>query len=146
VLDLYRTHDLPVDQMRPRLDAIKRFRALPEAASLIEANKRSRNIVTKEKVADLTHPVARAMLQEPSEQALYAALTEVHPLVQAHMERSEFAEALQALARLRDPVDRFFTDVRVVVADEALRANRFALLNQLNHLLNRVANISRLPA
>ena len=104
------------------------------------------NIVTKEKVADLAHPVARAMLQEPSEQALFAALSEVQPAVQARMERNEFAEALQALARLRDPIDRFFTDVRVVVPDEALRANRFALLNQLNHLLNRVANISRLPA
>ncbi len=42
--------------------------------------------------------------------------------------------------------ETFFTDVRVVVPDEALRNNRFALLNQLNHLLNRVANISRLPA
>jgi glycyl-tRNA synthetase beta chain len=62
------------------------------------------------------------------------------------MEAGRFAEALQALSKLRAPVDLFFTDVRVVVPEEALRNNRFALLNQLNHLLNRVANISRLPA
>jgi glycyl-tRNA synthetase beta chain len=146
VLDLYRQHDLPIDQLVPRLDAIKRFRSLPEAASLIEANKRSRNIVAKEKVADMTQAVSPVLLQEPSEQALHAALSEVEPVVQACMAGSQFSAALQALARLRDPVDRFFTDVRVVVPEEALRNNRFALLNQLNHLLNRVANISRLPA
>ncbi len=146
VLDLYRSHDLPVNQIRPRLDAIKHFRTLPEAASLIEANKRSRNIIAKEKVAGLTHPVAAAMLQEPSERALYSALVEVQPVVQAHVQRNSFTDALQALARLRDPVDRFFTEVRVVVPEEHLRHNRFALLNQLNHLLNQVANISRLQA
>jgi len=146
VLDLYRQHDLPIDQLVPRLDAIKRFRSLPEAASLIEANKRSRNIVAKEKVADMTHAVDPALLAEPAEQALHATLVDVQPAVQTHMEGRKFAEALQALAQLRGPVDRFFTDVRVVVPEERLRNNRFALLNQLNHLLNRVANISRLPA
>lgn len=146
VLDLYRSHDLPFDQMLPRLQAIRQFRSLAESASLIEANKRARNILAKEKVADLARPVAEAMLAEPAERALYLALTELTPLVQGHVERREFAAALSALARLRDPVDRFFTDVRVVVADEALKSNRFALLNQLNHLLNRVANVSRLPA
>jgi len=146
VLDLYRLHDLPIDQLVPRLAAIKRFRGLPEAASLIEANKRSRNIVAKEKVADMTLAVEPALLAEAAERALHAALVEVQPAVQSHVEASRFAEALQALARLRDPVDRFFTDVRVVVPEERLRNNRFALLNQLNHLLNRVANISRLPA
>jgi glycyl-tRNA synthetase beta chain len=146
VLDLYRQHDLPIDQLVPRLEAIKRFRTLPEAASLIEANKRSRNIVAKEKVADTTHAVVPGLLAETAEQSLHAALSEVQPKVQAHMEAGRFAEALQALSKLRAPVDLFFTDVRVVVPEEALRNNRFALLNQLNHLLNRVANISRLPA
>lgn len=146
VLDLYRQHDLAIDQLVPRLEAIKRFRTLPEAASLIEANKRSRNIVAKEKVADSAHAVVPELLAEAAEQSLHAALVDVQPKVQAHMDAGRFADALQALSQLRDPVDRFFTDVRVVVPEEALRNNRFALLNQLNHLLNRVANISRLPA
>lgn len=146
VLDLYRAHDLPVHQLLPRLTAIKQFRALPEAASLIEANKRSRNILAKEQASELAHPVAPAALAEPAERALYDAMAAVAPAVQAHAERHEFAQALHALAQLRAPVDRFFTDVRVVVPEERLRLNRFALLHQLNHMLNRVANISRLPA
>jgi glycyl-tRNA synthetase beta chain len=146
VLDLYRAHDLAVSQLPARLAAIRHFRGLPEAASLIEANKRSRNIVAKEKVSDLGTEIAEALLQEPAEKALHAALREVTPLVQASVEQSRFGDALAALAGLRDPVDRFFNDVRVVVPDAALRTNRFALLNGLNRLLNSVANISRLPA
>jgi len=146
VLDLYRSHDLPLDQLSPRLKAIKAFRALPEAASLIEANKRARNILTKEKANDLVKPVADNLLAEPAERNLHAALRTLTPLVQAHVERLDFASALNALAGLRDPVDRFFTDVRVVVPDDAVKLNRFALLGELNSLLNRVANVSRLPA
>jgi glycyl-tRNA synthetase beta chain len=146
VLDLYRAQSLPLNQLLPRLDAIRRFRALPESASLIEANKRSRNIVAKEKVAAIGQEVTEALLAEPAEKALFAALTRMQPEVESQVERREFAGALTALAHLREPVDRFFTDVRVVVPDAALRANRFALLNALNHLLNCVANISRLPA
>ena len=146
VLDLYRAQSLPANQLLPRLEAIRRFRTRPEAASLIEANKRSRNIVTKEKVAGLEAEVAEGLLQEPAEHELYAALCSVGPPVQARVAQNEFGAALAALAGLRDPVDRFFTDVRVVVPDAALRMNRFALLNALNRLLNCVANISRLPA
>jgi glycyl-tRNA synthetase beta chain len=146
VLDLYRTQDLPMNQLLPRLDAIRRFRTLPEAASLIEANKRSRNIVAKEKVDPSSQDVSENLLEEPAEKALYTALRSMKPNVEGQVARREFAEALRALAELRAPVDRFFTDVRVVVPDPALRTNRFALLNALNHLLNRVANISRLPA
>jgi len=146
VLDLYRAHDLPIHEMQPRLAAIREFRAHPEAASLIEANKRSRNILAKENAVDLAHPVNRAALAEPAEHALYDALAAATPAVDAHAGRHEFALALTALAQLSAPVDRFFSDVRVVVPEEQLRLNRFALLHQLNHLLNRVANISRLPA
>jgi len=146
VLDLFRAHDLPANQMLPRLAALKQFRALPEAASLIEANKRSRNILVKEKAADQSRPVRPESLVEPAEQALHAALLEVAPVVAAHVERSQFAEALRELARLRGHVDRFFTEVRVVVPEDDVRTNRYALLHQLNDLLNRVANISRLPA
>jgi glycyl-tRNA synthetase beta chain len=146
VLDLYRAQDLPMNQLLPRLEAIRRFRTLPGSASLIEANKRSRNIVAKEKVDPSSQDVAENLLEEPAEKALYAALRSMKPQVEGQVARREFAEALGALAELRDPVDRFFTDVRVVVPDAALRTNRFALLNALNHLLNRVANISRLPA
>jgi glycyl-tRNA synthetase beta chain len=146
VLDLYRAHDLPVSQLGARLSAIKQFRAMPQAASLIEANKRSRNILTKEKVTDTLRPVDPAVLSEACERALHTAIAELTPVVHQHVERREFERALRALAELHQPVDRFFTEVRVVVPEDDVRMNRYALLLELNSLLNRVANLSRLPA
>jgi glycyl-tRNA synthetase beta chain len=53
---------------------------------------------------------------------------------------------LRALAPLKEPVDRFFDDVMVMVEDARLRANRLALLAQLRALMNRVADLSLLAA
>ena len=47
---------------------------------------------------------------------------------------------------MRTEVDRFFDDVMVNAEDAALRANRLALLGQLDGLMNRVADISKLAA
>jgi glycyl-tRNA synthetase beta chain len=55
-----------------------------------------------------------------------------------------YTEALQALAALREPVDRYFDDVMVMVDDEKLKNNRLALLSALRSLFLDVADISRL--
>ena len=54
--------------------------------------------------------------------------------------------ALQELAVLKAPVDAFFDNVLVNTEDPVLRANRLALLAQLQQAMNRVADISRLVA
>ena len=48
--------------------------------------------------------------------------------------------------RCSTPVDAFFDNVMVNVEDAALRANRLALLAQLQQAMNRVADISKLAA
>ena len=55
-----------------------------------------------------------------------------------------FAGALTQLASLRAPVDAFFDGVMVMADDEALKANRLALLNNLRNLFLQVADISLL--
>ena len=45
---------------------------------------------------------------------------------------------------MRADVDRFFDDVMVNTEDANLRTNRLALLSQLDVLMNRVADISKL--
>ena len=52
----------------------------------------------------------------------------------------------KALASAKPAVDRFFDDVMVMAEDEALRANRLALLNRVAATMNRVADISKLAA
>jgi glycyl-tRNA synthetase beta chain len=51
---------------------------------------------------------------------------------------------LIACAALRTPVDAFFDQVMVNAEDVALRGNRLALLGQLQALMNRIADLSKL--
>jgi len=103
------------------------------------------NILKKSEAA--AHlPMDPALLREPAEQALAAALAEVGPRADAAFERGDFTASLTQLAALRAPVDAFFDQVMVNAEDPALRANRIALLEALHAAMNRVADLSRLAA
>ncbi|HLO94363.1 MAG TPA: DALR anticodon-binding domain-containing protein, partial [Burkholderiaceae bacterium] len=128
-----------------RLEAVRAFAALPEAASLAAANKRVGNILKKIE-GELPTAVDAALLQEAAEQALAAALAEVQPQADTLFEQHDYAGSLKALAALKGPVDAFFDGVMVNADDAALRANRQALLNRLHAAMNRVADLSRLAS
>ena len=49
------------------------------------------------------------------------------------------------MAALREPVDTFFEQVMVNVADEGVRLNRLSLLQQLRDLFMHIADIALLP-
>ena len=57
----------------------------------------------------------------------------------------EYAGALGTLAQLRPVVDAFFDQVMVMDENPQLRANRLALLAQLQGFFSGVADLSRLP-
>ena len=107
------------------------------------ANKRVANILRKAEV-DSAYEVKEKLLAEPAEQALAEALANVQTVVGPMLEERQYTEALTALAALREPVDRFFDDVMVMVDDKATRNNRLALLSQMRALFLDVADISRL--
>jgi glycyl-tRNA synthetase beta chain len=134
-----------LDDIVARLDAVREFAALPEAASLAAANKRISNILKKSS-EELAAAVQPALLGEAAEQALYAQLEQVAPRVQSQLAERNYTEALSALAALRDAVDTFFNDVMVNAEDPALRRNRLALLGALHQQMNCVADISKLAA
>ena len=134
-----------LDDIVARLDAVREFAALPEAASLAAANKRISNILKKSESAT-TGGVQVTLLIEAAEKALHAQLEQVVPRVQSQLAARDYTGALTALAALREPVDTFFNDVMVNAEDPALRANRLALLGALHQQMNCVADISRLAA
>ncbi|WP_434108531.1 glycine--tRNA ligase subunit beta [Paraburkholderia caffeinilytica] len=134
-----------LDDIVARLDAVREFAALPEAASLAAANKRISNILKKSESAT-TGGVQATLLVEAAEKTLHAQLEQVSPRVQSQLAARDYTGALTALAALREPVDTFFNDVMVNAEDPALRANRLALLGALHQQMNCVADISRLAA
>ncbi|WP_036664331.1 glycine--tRNA ligase subunit beta [Pandoraea sp. SD6-2] len=136
---------LDLSDLIERLEAVRAFSALPQAEALAAANKRIGNILKK------TAPppdgvIVPSLLMEPAEKSLAAALEKVAPVVEQKFAAREYAQALSALAELRDAVDAFFNDVMVMADDEALRNNRLALLWHLHVQMNRVADLSKLAA
>lgn len=136
-----------LDQVLARIEAVRVFAQLPEAVQLSAANKRIRNLLKKtasEEIGKEESAFNARLLKDPAEQSLHEVMQALQPLVADHLGRMDYVSALQLLARLREPVDRFFTEIMVLCDDEVLRSNRLALLRQLETLMNGVADISRL--
>ncbi|WP_448509453.1 glycine--tRNA ligase subunit beta [Immundisolibacter sp.] len=127
-----------------RLRAVAGFRRLPEAASLIAANKRIANILAKagDEVSDVG--VDPALFESPAETALLDAIAAAEQAGAALVEQGDYTALCLQLATLREPVDAFFDAVMVMADDAAVRRNRLALLAQLHRLLLAVADLSRL--
>jgi glycyl-tRNA synthetase beta chain len=134
----------PLD-FRARLAALAEFVRHPDAASLAAANKRTANILKKSAAASSNAGVRAALLREPAEKALQAALDLARAPVAAAIAKRDYAGALATLAKLRPEVDAFFDSVMVNDPDTALRDNRLALLGSLRDAFAGVADLSRLP-
>jgi glycyl-tRNA synthetase beta chain len=127
-----------------RLKALATFLELPEAASLTAANKRIQNILRKAPGAAAPE-VDVERLRESAEVRLYDGMRAMGDAVAEATARREYTAALGHLAQLRPAVDAFFDSVLVMDEDLGLRANRLALLAQLQQLFSGVADLSRLP-
>ena len=134
----------PADFVR-RIEAVKKFTMLPEAASLSDANKRICNILRKVEGA-IPDTIDEKLLVEPAEKELYKALCEHEPVAKLLYESGGYEGMLASLTPLKAPVDAFFADVMVNAEDAAIRANRQALLKRLGGLMNSVAELSLLAS
>jgi len=132
----------PVD-LNKRIHAVKAFMALPAAASLAAANKRSGNILKKIK-GELPFSINKKLLSEDAEKSFFTTLNNLSDKVQQSVKASEYEQALNQLAELREPVDAFFDNVMVMDDDKAVRNNRIALLNNLRGLFIQIADLSKL--
>ncbi|MDZ7656851.1 MAG: glycine--tRNA ligase subunit beta [Sulfurimicrobium sp.] len=133
-----------IDLVIPRLEAVREFGRLPEAAALASANKRIQNILKKTDApsgsADL------ALMQEAAERDLLAVVNQLAPQVTALLQNEDYTGALTQLAGARQTVDSFFDSVMVMADEPLIRNNRLALLKSLGDLMNQVADISKLAS
>ena len=133
-----------IDQVVPRLEAVKIFREMQEAESLVSANKRIRNILKKTTVTqDKPDP---KVFREDAEKNLYDTTAQLGGTISSLWESKDYTEALRELAKVRREVDTFFDQVMVMTDDPVVRNNRLALLAQLERLMNQVADISKLAS
>ncbi|MGU3456811.1 glycine--tRNA ligase subunit beta [Brevundimonas sp. M1A4_2e] len=130
-----------------RVEALAAFLATDDGANLLAGYKRAAQLLkAEEKKGPLPQgAVATGLPNQPAEEtALAFAAAAAASAVDAALEAEDFAAAMTALARLRAPVDAFFTAVMVNsdVAEE--RENRLKLLGQVRNVMNRVADFGQI--
>jgi glycyl-tRNA synthetase beta chain len=130
--------DDPYDARR-RMEAVDAFRDQAGFADLASAHKRIKNILQGQ---DALSAFDSGRLRDDAERALAQRLEAVRAGLSRSIETREYAQALAAIATLREPLDRFFTDVMVMADDRAVRANRLALIRDIAALITQVADVS----
>ncbi len=109
--------------------------------SLALTFKRVSNIIKGQK-GPLT--VDESMFKEDCERDLWKASQELEKEIRDSMEKRDYFNALNVLAKLKGPVDAFFDGVEVLKKeDPRLRDNRVAVLQHLAELFLKLADFSR---
>jgi glycyl-tRNA synthetase beta chain len=137
----------PLD-FRKRLDAVLYFKTLPEAEVLSSLQKRVNNILQKAKEESLWQEknCEEKLLHEAAEKDLFLCTKKTGAVVNALYANGDYQNIMINLAYLKPVINNFFDHVMVMIDDKKIRANRLALLNELQKLLTCVANIELIVA
>jgi len=143
-----RIQESPADAKR-KLEVLPEFTASPDFQKLAVAFKRVKNIARE--VGDdfdsleAADPNLKAWLKEPAEIALLEELERRGPVIDSVLESGEnLRRAFVEAAQFGPAVDRFFTEIFVMVEDAALRKARLRLMKRLEQQILRIADISEI--
>ncbi|MER9339534.1 glycine--tRNA ligase subunit beta [Mesorhizobium sp. M0601] len=133
-------------QIVRRVEALGSFLDSEDGRNLLAGTKRAANIVAAEekKATAIASSVSPALFREDAEKALYAAVNQAERQAREAIQNEDFSAAMLALSVLREPVDSFFEKVLVNDEDQAVRANRLALLVRIRAATDRVADFSKI--
>jgi glycyl-tRNA synthetase beta chain len=129
-----------------RAEAVAGVLDMAEFQAIAAACKRMRNILRQageKKIAVAIKFDPQSLLSD-EEKPLAAFVERTAPEVEKLREQKKYREALLLLATARNPVDRFFDKVMVMVDDELARANRLALLRDLLKEFSTLADFSEI--
>ena len=130
-----------------RVEALGKFLDTDNGKNLLAGVKRAANILRIEEKKDnksYTGAPDPALLSQPEEKALAAAIATARKDASAAVAKEDFAAAMTAMAKLRPSVDAFFDKVTVNADDKKLRENRLKLLNEIRQATRAVADFSRI--
>jgi glycyl-tRNA synthetase beta chain len=126
-----------------RSQAVAGLLGTEDGANLLAAYKRAANILRIEDRKDGPHSgrVDAGALRQDEERALHQALQDAG-IVERIVAEERFGEAVVMLARLRAPLDAFFTAVMVNSDEPAVRVNRLRLLAGVRSVMGLMADFS----
>ncbi|MFZ5929183.1 MAG: glycine--tRNA ligase subunit beta [Acidobacteriota bacterium] len=129
-------------ELEARLYALKLVRQTENFEPLAASFKRIRNILRQ--AGWERGKVRPELLEAAEEKALYGEAQRVLGEVAGLRASEDYIQSLQAVATLRPAVDAFFDRVLVNAPDEAVRANRLALLGWLLNEVSSIADFSEI--
>lgn len=133
-------------QIVRRVEALGAFLDTEDGKNLLAGTKRAANILAAEekKKTAVAETVEPALFRADTEKSLFAAVNQAEKQAGEAIQNDDFSGALLALSVLREPVDSFFEHVLVNDEDQAVRANRLALLARIRAATGQVADFSRI--
>ncbi|TIV95036.1 MAG: glycine--tRNA ligase subunit beta, partial [Mesorhizobium sp.] len=133
-------------QIVRRVEALGSLLDTEDGKNLLAGTKRAANILAAEEkkktlVAETVEP---ALFREDAEKMLFSAVNQAEKEAGQAIQNEDFSAAMLTLSVLREPVDSFFEGVLVNDEDQAVRANRLALLARIRAATDQVADFSKI--
>ncbi len=129
-----------IAQSLRKIEAMEAFKKHPDFEPLAIAFKRVVNILKGFEGGS----VDASLFDSSAEEDLYRSFADIREKANTCIDNGSYSEALSEMAKLRQPVDTFFTEVMVMAEDEKIRFNRLSLLEGMSHLFHRVADFSKI--
>ena len=137
-------------EARLKLEALPHITSSSDFQQLATAFKRVKNIARELDAVDaMKEEVGVAplrALKEPAEVELLHEIETRAPVITAALNRRDYRSAFSEAAKFGPSVDRFFSDVFVMVDDAVLRTARLTLMKRLESTILQLGDISEIVA
>ena len=130
-----------------RAEALAAFLKTEDGPNLLQGYKRANTILSQAEAKDGVEYSFGADIkfaETDEERALFAALDQAEAAITPAMTAEDFPAAMQAMAKLRAPIDAFFTAVQVNADNQIVRRNRLNLLHRIRAICSGVADLTKI--
>lgn len=130
-----------------RAEALAAFLKTEDGPNLLQGYKRANTILTQAEQKDgveYSFGADPKFAETDEERALFTALDQAEAAITPAMAAEDFPAAMQAMAKLRAPIDAFFTAVQVNSDNQIVRRNRLNLLHRIRAICSGVADLTRI--
>jgi glycyl-tRNA synthetase beta chain len=130
-----------------RATALAAFLKTEDGPNLLQGYKRANTILSQAEAKDGVEYSFGADIkfaETDEERALFTALDLAEAAITPAMTAEDFPAAMQAMAKLRAPIDAFFTAVQVNADNQIVRRNRLNLLHRIRAICSGVADLTKI--
>jgi glycyl-tRNA synthetase beta chain len=132
-----------------RAQALAAFLKTEDGPNLLQGYKRANTILTQAEQKDGVEYSFGADIkfaETDEERALFTALDTAEAAITPAMATEDLPAAMQAMAKLRAPIDAFFTAVQVNSDNQIVRRNRLNLLHRIRAICSGVADLTKIES